>query len=75
VSFVPIARGPTIMNDLYDIPVLETSMKAVYSNTTPASAAIVNAVIDALAGYGVTHLYMPLTSEKVRRAMHALKVS
>ena len=31
---------------------------------TPAPAAIVNAVIDALADYGVTHLDMPLTSEK-----------
>jgi len=37
--------------------------------------AIVNAVIDALADYGVTHLDMPLTSEKVWRAMHASKVS
>jgi hypothetical protein len=28
-------------------------------------------VVDALAGYGVTHIELPLTSEKVWRAMHA----
>ncbi|NJL27780.1 MAG: molybdopterin-dependent oxidoreductase, partial [Thermoanaerobaculia bacterium] len=33
-------------------------------------AAVTNAVIDALAPYGVTHLDMPLTSEKVWRAIH-----
>ncbi len=32
---------------------------------------VVNAVIDALSDYGVTHLDMPLTSERVWRAIHA----
>ena len=32
-------------------------------------AAVVNAVVDALAPFGVTHLDMPLTPEKVWRAM------
>ena len=37
--------------------------------TTPALAAVVNAVLDALAPYGVKTLSMPLTSEQVWRAM------
>ena len=37
--------------------------------TTPAPAAIVNAVCDALCDYGVEHIQMPVTSEKVWRAM------
>ncbi|MPY73901.1 MAG: molybdopterin-dependent oxidoreductase [Alphaproteobacteria bacterium] len=37
--------------------------------TTPAPAAVVNAIVDALSGYGVTHLDMPVTAEKIWRAM------
>jgi carbon-monoxide dehydrogenase large subunit len=37
--------------------------------TTPALAAVVNAVVDALEDYGVKHLEMPLTSERVWRAI------
>jgi carbon-monoxide dehydrogenase large subunit len=37
--------------------------------TTPALGVVVNAVVDALADYGVTHMDMPLTAEKVWRAM------
>jgi len=37
--------------------------------TTPALGAVVNAVVDALRDYGVTHMDMPLTSEKVWRAI------
>jgi aerobic carbon-monoxide dehydrogenase large subunit len=33
--------------------------------------AVINAVLDALAPYGVTHIEMPATSEKVWRAIHA----
>jgi carbon-monoxide dehydrogenase large subunit len=36
-------------------------------------AAIVNAVVDALAPYGVTHLDMPLTSERIWRALTDLR--
>ena len=39
--------------------------------TTPALAAVVNAVVDALADFGVMHLEMPVTSESVWRAIHA----
>jgi carbon-monoxide dehydrogenase large subunit len=37
--------------------------------TTPTLAVVVNAVVDALAGYGVTHIELPVTSERVWRAM------
>jgi carbon-monoxide dehydrogenase large subunit len=37
--------------------------------TTPALGAVVNAVVDALRDYGVTHMDMPLTSEKIWRAI------
>jgi carbon-monoxide dehydrogenase large subunit len=37
--------------------------------TTPALGAVVNAVVDALADFGVEHIEMPLTSERVWRAI------
>jgi carbon-monoxide dehydrogenase large subunit len=37
--------------------------------TTPALGVVVNAVVDALSEYGVTHIEMPVTPEKVWRAM------
>jgi carbon-monoxide dehydrogenase large subunit len=37
--------------------------------TTPSLAVVVNAVADALSDYGVTHIEMPLTAEKLWRAM------
>jgi carbon-monoxide dehydrogenase large subunit len=38
--------------------------------TTPALGAVVNAVVDALAEFGVEHLDMPVTPERVWRAIH-----
>jgi carbon-monoxide dehydrogenase large subunit len=40
--------------------------------TTPALGAVTNAVVDALAEFGVTHLDMPLTPEKIWRAINKL---
>jgi carbon-monoxide dehydrogenase large subunit len=37
--------------------------------TVPAPAAVANAVLDALAGFGVRHLDTPLTAEKIWRAI------
>jgi carbon-monoxide dehydrogenase large subunit len=41
--------------------------------TTGALGAVVNAVVDALAEFGVTHIEMPVTSEKIWRAIQAAK--
>ncbi len=41
------------------------------SGTVGATAAVQNAVIDALACFGVRHLDMPLTPERVWKAMHS----
>lgn len=41
------------------------------TGTIAATPAVVNAVIDALKPFGVKHLDMPLTPEKVWRAMHS----
>jgi carbon-monoxide dehydrogenase large subunit len=37
--------------------------------TTPALAAVINAIVDALHEFGVTHMEMPATSERVWRAI------
>ena len=42
--------------------------------TTPALGVVVNAVVDALSDYGVTHIEMPVTAEKVWRAMQKRQV-
>ena len=41
--------------------------------TTGALGAVVNAVVDALAEFGVTHIEMPVTPEKIWRAINAAK--
>ena len=38
--------------------------------TTPALGAVVNAIVDALAEFGVTHIEMPTTPARVWRAIH-----
>jgi carbon-monoxide dehydrogenase large subunit len=40
--------------------------------TTPALAAVTNAVVDALAERGVSHIELPTTPERVWRAMQAV---
>jgi len=39
--------------------------------TTGALGAVVNAVVDALAQFGVSHIEMPVTPEKIWRAIHS----
>jgi carbon-monoxide dehydrogenase large subunit len=41
--------------------------------TTPALGAVVNAVVDALREFGVTHIDMPVTPEKIWKAIKAAK--
>src|SRR5260221_10043910 len=38
--------------------------------TTPALGVVINAIVDALADFGVTHIEMPATPERVWRAIH-----
>jgi aerobic carbon-monoxide dehydrogenase large subunit len=38
LSFVPIARGPTVTTGLYDIPLADVITKAVWTNTSPVTA-------------------------------------
>jgi len=38
--------------------------------TTPALSVVINAIVDALAEFGVTHIEMPATPERVWRAIH-----
>jgi carbon-monoxide dehydrogenase large subunit len=42
--------------------------------TTPATAAVMNAVVDALGDLGVRHLEMPATAERIWRAVRAAHV-
>ena len=41
--------------------------------TTPALAAVINAIVDALAELGVRHVEMPATPERVWRAIQAAR--
>jgi carbon-monoxide dehydrogenase large subunit len=41
--------------------------------TTPALAVVVNAIVDALAGFGVTHIEMPATPERIWRAINGME--
>jgi aerobic carbon-monoxide dehydrogenase large subunit len=43
--------------------------------TTPALAAVVNAVVDALSEFGVSHIEMPATPERVWRAIAAARTA
>ena len=41
--------------------------------TVPALAVVINAIVDALADFGVRHIEMPATPERVWRAIHQAK--
>jgi aerobic carbon-monoxide dehydrogenase large subunit len=69
-----------------DLPRLDTAISEVPSTThplgmrgggeggiSPALAAIVNAVVDALSGFGIEHIEMPVTMERVWRATQGLQ--
>jgi carbon-monoxide dehydrogenase large subunit len=43
--------------------------------TTPALAVVVNAIVDALSEFGVSHIEMPATPERVWRAIHGRDTS
>jgi carbon-monoxide dehydrogenase large subunit len=67
-----------------DVPFFDTELSEVPSpthplgirpagegGTTPALGAVVNAIVDALAEFGVTHIEMPATPERVWRAIRS----
>jgi carbon-monoxide dehydrogenase large subunit len=69
-----------------DLPALATALSEVPSptnrlgvrsggegGTTPALAAVINAIVDALAELGVSHIEMPATPERVWRAIQAAR--
>jgi carbon-monoxide dehydrogenase large subunit len=63
---------PTFATELSEVP-SPTNRLGVRSGgeggTTPALAAVVNAIVDALAELGVSHIEMPATPERVWRAI------
>jgi carbon-monoxide dehydrogenase large subunit len=71
-----IARAhevPTYVTELSEVPSPTHPLgirPAGEGGTTPALGAVVNAIVDALAEFGVTHIEMPVTSERVWRAIH-----
>ncbi len=59
---------PNIIADLSEVPAPGNPLgirAGGEGGTTPALGAICNAVVDALAGYGVTHCELPITLERV----------
>ncbi len=71
-----IARAdevPSYLTELSEVPSPTHPLgirPAGEGGTTPALGAVVNAIVDALVDFGVTHIEMPATPEKVWRAIH-----
>jgi aerobic carbon-monoxide dehydrogenase large subunit len=76
---VPAAAGlPEMITDTIETPspMNPLGIKGVGElPTVAAPAAVANAVLDALSGFGVRHIDTPLTAEKIWRAMHAAPAS
>jgi len=72
---LPRARNfPSIDSEIMEVPTLTNRLGVRgggEGGTTPALAVVVSAIVDALSSYGVTHVEMPATAERVWRAMHA----
>jgi carbon-monoxide dehydrogenase large subunit len=70
---MPRADGlPSFRTELMEVPSPSNPLgvrAGGEGGTTPALGAVVNAVVDALREYGVTHLEMPVTPEKIWRAI------
>jgi carbon-monoxide dehydrogenase large subunit len=66
-------RLPFFMTELSEVPTPTHPLgirPAGEGGTTPALGAVINAIVDALAEFGVTHIEMPATPERVWRAIH-----
>jgi carbon-monoxide dehydrogenase large subunit len=63
---------PSFTTDLMEIPSPSNPLgvrAGGEGGTTPALAAVINAVVDALRDFGVTHMDMPATPERIWRAI------
>jgi carbon-monoxide dehydrogenase large subunit len=63
---------PSFKTDLMEVPSPSNPLgvrAGGEGGTTPALAAVINSIVDALKDYGVTHMEMPATSERVWRAI------
>jgi len=66
---------PPFTTDISEVPTPTNRLGvrgAGEGGTTGALGAVANAVIDALAEFGVSQIDMPLTAEKIWRAIHAV---
>jgi carbon-monoxide dehydrogenase large subunit len=67
---------PFLQTELSEVPA-PTNRLGVRSGgeggTTPALAAVINAIVDALSEFGVRHIEMPATPERVWRAIQAAR--
>jgi carbon-monoxide dehydrogenase large subunit len=76
---IPRARGlPSFATEISEVPSTNNPLgvrAGGEGGTTPALAAVVNAIVDALKDFGVNHLEMPVTPEQVWRATARKPVS
>jgi carbon-monoxide dehydrogenase large subunit len=74
---MPRAAGlPFYVTELSEVPCTTHPLgirPAGEGGTTPALGVVINAVVDALAEYGVSHVEMPATPERVWRAIQAAR--
>ena len=70
---IPRARDlPSFATEISEVPARNNPLgvrAGGEGGTTPALAAVVNAIVDALKEFGVSHLEMPVTPERVWRVM------
>jgi carbon-monoxide dehydrogenase large subunit len=66
-------RVPFFATELSEVPTPTHPLgirPAGEGGTTPALGVVINAIVDALADFGVKHIEMPATAERVWRAIH-----
>ncbi len=69
---------PNFMTEISEVPSTSNPLGlrgGGEGGTTPALAAVVNAIVDALAALGVEHIEMPATPERVWRAIAAARAT
>ena len=76
---IPRARDlPSFATEISEVPSTNNPLgvrAGGEGGTTPALAAVVNAIVDALKEFGVSHLEMPVTPERVWRATSRKRAS